>query len=166
MDSWAHIHQNVGQLCFIPHEVLMAKPLTINQLDWARWSIVGDAFLFFIFLGLSSEARQGYKWVFRQTLQPLSIKASALKSKCSRWCVYFIVLRSHRMLFTVSLVKSLRKLVLDRLEADPEPTVPPTVCTTFDITRPTSGADDKPNSSQTKQDTMKLAVYDLGSQDQ
>jgi pheromone a factor receptor len=86
--SWADTHQHSGQVRFTSYDLFSAQLHAKNFNNLGRWEDIGGAFLFFIFFGLSGEARQDYKRVFWQIMTPLGIKPPAPKPQDSGWCVY------------------------------------------------------------------------------
>jgi pheromone a factor receptor len=72
--SWADTHQYSSQVRVLPYEVFSAQPASKDLFNLGQWATVGDAFLFFMFFGLSSEARQDYEWIFRRIVTSLGIK--------------------------------------------------------------------------------------------
>jgi pheromone a factor receptor len=83
--SWADTHQHLGQVRFTSHEVFSAQPRVKDLSNLARWEIVYSPFLFFMFFGLSSEARQDYKRIFWRIATPLGLKPPAPTPQDSVW---------------------------------------------------------------------------------
>jgi pheromone a factor receptor len=81
--SWADVHKHVGQVRFIQQEEMMARPLRSSLRNLDQWFTVGEAFWFFMFFGLSSEARQWYIQTFWRISAPLGLKPPAPKPEDS-----------------------------------------------------------------------------------
>jgi hypothetical protein len=69
----------------------MAKPLARGLFNLSRWNTLGGAFLFFLFFGLSGEARQEYKRICWVIVARLGIKPSAPKPQGSTGYVHLVI---------------------------------------------------------------------------
>jgi pheromone a factor receptor len=104
--SWASMHQNFSQVKFIPHEVMVARPLQKFKLDINMWLNPGGAFIFFGFFGFSGEARQDYNRIFWRIVRPLGIKPPALTPHITSWYAYLAILHGRTPTLTNPLVKA------------------------------------------------------------
>jgi hypothetical protein len=155
--SWADTHQYTGQVMLISNEVFDAQGNSKDLFNLGRWDILGGAFLFFMFFGLSSEARQDYKRIFWRIAMLLGIKPPALNRQSTIWYVCFAFLQGCTQPLTISLGES---------PTGPGGTTSSTECATSDDSYPSTSTDNKNDSLRIKQDTIELKGYDLESQHQ
>jgi hypothetical protein len=104
--SWASAHQNIGQVNFIPHEAMIARPLQNFNNNMCNWITPGGAFLFFGFFGFSGEACQDYSQIFWRIVRPLGIKPPALTPRITSWYAYLAILHGRTPTLTNPLVKA------------------------------------------------------------
>ncbi|QRV96168.1 STE3-type pheromone receptor [Ceratobasidium sp. AG-Ba] len=72
--SWEVIHKHTGEVATNSQKQISAIPGSKTSFEFNRWSIPGCAFLFFMYFGLSSDARRQYKLVFWNMVSPLGFK--------------------------------------------------------------------------------------------
>jgi hypothetical protein len=154
--SWADTHQYSSQVRVYSYEVFSAQPGDKRIFNLSLWSTVGDAFLFFMFFGLSSEARQDYKQIFSRIATLLGIKPTAPKPQNSVRYVHLATLQGCAQVFTI---------LLDKSSTGPGGVTSSTERTTSDDLCPSASAGDQPSPPQIEQDTIVLQG-DLESQSQ
>ncbi|QRV81734.1 STE3-type pheromone receptor [Ceratobasidium sp. AG-Ba] len=75
--SWEVIHKHRNDVATNSQKQISAIPGSKTGFEFNLWSIPGCAFLFFMYFGLSSDARRQYKLVFWIMLSPLGFKPPA-----------------------------------------------------------------------------------------
>jgi hypothetical protein len=143
-------------------------PLHKPVADIDLWAIPGGAFVFFMFFGLSGEARQEYKQIFRQIVRPLGIKSPAVTPQNFSWYVYIATFHGRSQKLNISLAKSpIAPVPATELEA----VTLPITCPTFDAVRSTdnpsdSSAADHPSPGQIKHHVVDSKVHNAEPQTQ
>ncbi|PVF96424.1 STE3-like pheromone receptor [Serendipita vermifera] len=72
--SWAYVHYNFSRVSYVPRWLLDANKKQAVQFTISRWAIPCSGILFFLFFGLSVEARKDYYRVANLVLGVFGVK--------------------------------------------------------------------------------------------
>jgi pheromone a factor receptor len=79
--SWGDVHYNFSRVAYVTNFILQLDHKFYVEFTVARWAIPLSGFLFFLFFGLSIEARKDYRRATRYVLAHLGIHIAPVSSR-------------------------------------------------------------------------------------